>query len=86
MTNKGMKINSVEELETFMANHPCIARYSLQGKLYIGIVGTKNDIIFIYEKDVPNFMDYVKVAHKYAEEYTATIVNIRRRGAKYLVA
>ena len=81
-----MKINSPKELEQFMTDHPCKARYSLQGKLFIGVLDTKNDIICIYEKDVPNFMDYVNVAHKYAEEYTATIVNIRRRGAKYFVA
>lgn len=86
MSKTGLQFNTPDQLKIFMEEHPCKVRYSLHGKLYIGLVNTKNDIIFIHQNEKQDFMDYVRVAHDYAEEYTATIQNIRRRGVKYLVA
>lgn len=83
MIKSTIDIQSPKDLANFMKEHPCKVRYSLTGKLYIGLVDTCNDLFWIHEKDTTDFMDYVRTAHHYATEYTATINNIHRRGVRY---
>lgn len=66
--------------ETFLKQHPCAVTYSIsQERLLVGIVNTVNDLYELNRTDTSLFDDYINIAYKHAEEYTATITHIRAR-------